>query len=462
MSLNVKYQYTHFIYPFVVERSEYTNFLSSILSQEKDWSLYVHNYETDKESYDFFLPYMKRFLFPTLFWNLDYEKQFKAMSLSKKVYNISKLSCITFDYQLSSIKTGSVELGRRFGEINFDISSIRLIVFKGGICFLDIKTEIEEPREYIDFNKLLDFNNSFRKLTPRGIGSLSKLTKMKARNIDKIENIAIFIKSIISGFETKDIEKMYYDKMFTYSYACVDDWKKENDFDTMKNDFLKFQYVMSSKSSAIFNKNCTTLYENMYSRWQYSMFGFSKESGVVLVSEREKYNITKMPYNFEKKYLYMLLLALYQRITLMNFSQDLAKKDKSMARSLTNRFTKFTHFSWFSEITNSENGMEIWENWVKAFKLKELFDEVHKEYIEYYDFVKSTGQERFNLVIMLTYVVNIAFSGISLFANLFNFREHWLAPVILALMVTAMSSYPIFLISRWIKHKIENKMDNDI
>lgn len=462
MSLNVKYQYTHFIYPFVVEEKNHNNFLTSILKQEKDWTLYVHNYETDKESYDFFLPYMKRFLFPTLFWTSQYEKQFKAMSLNKKVYNVSKLSCVTFEYQLSNIKNGTIANGRHFDTINFDISSIKLIVFKGGICFLDIKTEIEELEEYIDFNTLLDFNYSFRKLTPRGISDLSNMSKMRARNIDKIENIAIFIKSIISGFETKDVEKIYYDKMFTYSYACVDDWKNEKDFDKIKNDFLKFQYVMNSKSSAIFNKDCKRLNDNMYSRWQYSMFGFSKESGVVLVSDKEKYNITRMPYNFEKKYMYMLLLAFYQRIMLINFSQDLAKKDKSMARSLTNRFTKFTHFSWFSQITNSEHGMDIWENWIEAFKLKELFDEVHKEYLEYYDFVRASGQDRLNIVLMLTYVVNIMFSGISLFYSIFNFREHWLAPLILVLMIAGILSYPVYIISRWIKHKIENRIDNRI
>ena len=462
MSLSVKYQYTHFIYPFVVEDKNYNSFLASIFSQNKDWTLHIHKYENDEESYDFFLPYMKRFLFPTLFWTSQYEKQFKTMPLAKKVFNASKLSCLTFEYQLSKIKTGSITPSKQYGTINFDISSIKLIVFKGGICFLDIKTEIEETEEYIDFNKLLDFNNSFRKLTPRGIGHISNLTRMKARSIDKIENIALFINSIISGFETDDLEKIYYDKMFTYSYACVDDWKSEGDFEKIKNDFLKFQYVMNSKSSAIFNKDCKKIDENMYSRWQYSMFGFSKESGVVLVSDKEKYNITRMPYNFEKKYMYMLLLAFYQRLMLINFSQDVAKKDKSMARKLTNRFTKFTQFSWFSQITNSEHGMDIWENWLKAFKLKELFEEVHKEYLEYYDFVRATGQERFNLVLMITYTINICFSGISLLANLFNFRELWLAPLIYTLMIISILSYPTFLITRWAKHKIENKWDNSI
>ena len=460
MELSVKYQYTHFIYPFVVEEKDYSSFIESILKQEKKWTLKIHNYETDKESYDFFLPYMKRFLFPTLFWNAQFEKQFKNMSLSKKVVNISRLSCATFEYQLSNIKTGSLHSTKQFNTIDFDISNVKLICFKGGICFLDIKTEIDEREENIEFNKLLDFNYTFRTLTPRGYANQSKISKIKAKNIDKIEDLALFIKSIVTAFETKDVEKIYYDKMFTYSYACVNEWKDENDFETIRNDFLKFQYVMNSKSTAIFNKKCNTIDENMYSRWEYSMYGFSKESGVVLVSDKEKYNITRMPYNFEKRYLYMLLLAFYQRISLINFSQDLVKKDKSMARTLTNKFTKFTHFSWFSQITNSEHGMDIWQNWIKAFELRELFDEVHKEYLEYYDFVRASGQDRFNVLLMLIYIVNIAFSGISLLTGLIDLNEHFLAPFVVLMMAIAMVSYPAYIIARWVKHKVENKLDN--
>ena len=61
---------------------------------------------------------------------------------------------------------------------------------------------------------------------------------------------------------------MYYDKMFTYSYVCVDGWEKDSDFEHMKNDFYKFQYVMHSKSSAIFNKACDKLIDNTYLFWK--------------------------------------------------------------------------------------------------------------------------------------------------------------------------------------------------
>ncbi len=458
MALKAKYQYTHFIYPFVVEEKDYMNFVNSILKNNKDWNLKIHNYDDDKESYDFFLPYMRRFLFPTLFWDKQAEKNYKIMGEIKKTLAISKLSCATFEYKLDNIKNGSISNDRSYGAIQFDISNINLICFKSGICFLDIKTQIEDQDELIDFDKILDFNYSFRNLAPRANPNNKKVSRIKANKIDKIENISIFIKSIISGFETNDIEKIYYDKMFTYSYVCIDSWEDKKDFEKMKNDFFKFQYVMNSKSTALFNNDCKKLDENTYSRWEYSLFGFSLESGVVFVSDKEKYNITRMPYNFEKKYFYMLLLALYQRISLMNFSQELLKKDKTKIKGLNNRFTKFTHFSWFGQITNSEHGMDMWENWQNAFKLKELFEEVHKEYLEYSDNLRDNAESRLKIVLMLTYMVTIFFSGMSLLTQLFGLKGTWIEPIIVAMMILAIVSYPGYLILGWTKHKLEKRI----
>lgn len=457
MELKAKYQYTHFIYPFVVEDKKYVNFINSLLAKNRQWKMSIREHKNNEELYNFYLPYMRRFLFPTLFWSNDYRKQFKGMNLIKKSYIVSKLSCVTFEYNLSNIKTGTVK-EKRIGEIDFDISKISLICFEPGICFLDIKTELEYDDDYIDFNKILDFNHYFRNLTPRAVSSYASNAILKAKNIDKVENIAKFIKSVISEYETNDLEKIYYDKMFTYSYVCVDNWKQEKDFENMKNEFYKYQYVMESKSTAIFNKDFEKLKDNCYSRWQFSQFGFSKESGVVLVSDKEKYDITKMPYMYEKTYLYMLLLAFYQRISLINFSQDLLKEDKTKIKSLKQRFNRFTNFSWFSQITNSEHGMDIWRKWQQAFELPALFEEVRKEYMEYYDFVVVNGQERINQILLIIYVVSVTLSGLTMLMQYYNLKSiAWLEPVVLGLILVCVLSYPIYLCISYLKHKIESR-----
>lgn len=455
MNLKAKYQYTHFIYPIIVERKKYVDFIESLLLQDRNWKLKINQQKSDESMYNFFLPYMRKFLFPTIFWN-DYDiKQFKKMKLKDKVGIVSQMSCVEFEYNLQNIKMGTMNT-REYGKIKFDISDIRIICFASGICFIDIKAQIDEKSEFIDFDKVLDFNNNFRSLTPRAINRVKNKNVISGNNINRIEDIAIFINSLVASYETNDIEKIYYDKMFVYSYVSVDDWKELSDFTLFKNDFLKFQYVANSKKDLqyIDDKEVQDL---RYSRWEYSMFGFSRESGVVFASDREKYNVTMLPYDFENRYFYIMLLAFYHRLSLISFLQDIIKKDKTKVKDLNEELTKFTHFSWFSEITNSDYGMAMWKKWKKAFELDKLYEEVHKEYSEYYESVVASGQDKINILLILLYTISVLFTGLQILTNFFKVNLVWLEPMVIVLMVITILSYPTYIFLRWIKHKLEKR-----
>ena len=454
MSLNVKYQYTHFIYPFTIQSGKYDDFLTSILKGKNIWEMKIHEEKDDEESYNFFLPYMKKFLFPTLMWNQNYIKEFKSYTIQKKVRLLKKSTCITFNLNMNLLKKGT-NFKKSFGQIEFDLLEIKLICFESGICFIDIKTELEDIGD-INFDRVLDFNESFRDIMNK------QITNLKAKDIDNVNDIAIFIKSVISKYESKDLSRKCYDKLFTYSYVCLtkESWSKKSEYDKIKNDFYKLQYGLDSKTSAIFNFDNENLNNNSYSRWQFSEFGFSKESGVVLTSEVEKYNITKMPYNYEKKYLYMLLLAFYQRISLINFSQDLMQNSKHTIKPLKKKLNEFTHCSWFSQITNSENGMDIWKKWQTAFELKDLYNEVHREYSEYYEYVSTIGQEKINVLLIFLYTMSVIFAGFSILVPMLEIKESWFEPLIIWLICITALSYPIYLIAKKLKHVIENMMED--
>ena len=124
--------------------------------------------------------------------------------------------------------------------------------------------------------------------------------------------------------------------------------------------------------------------------------------------------MTKLPNYYDSMYFYVFLLAFYQRVSLILFSEELMTSGNKKIEHLKNRFTKFTHFSWFSQITNSEQGMDMWKKWQKAFDLPALFDEVQKEYGEYYDYTVARGQERINLLLIVIYTISVAFSGMTL------------------------------------------------
>lgn len=452
MSLEAKYQYTHFIYPFVIEGKNYVPFIKSILKNSEQWTLKIDEYKSDENLYNFFLPYIRKFLFPTLFLKNSSIKKIKRLEINKKASILSKMSCISFNYNLSNIKLGNVS-GRRYDAINFDISDVKLICFENKICFLDIKAQVEEDSEDIEFSKILDFNHAFRLLTPKNNTYDKNKIKIKGKNIDSTENIIAFINSVIAEFESKDIEKIYYDKMFTYSYVCVDQkyWSNDQDFENIGDDFLKFQYVMDGKNTTQFNKSNDYLNSALYHRWKYSIFGFSGESGVVMVSDKDEFNITRMPYDFEKIYINMLYLALYQRISLINFSQYLLRFDKTMIAKLNTKLTEFTHSSWFNQITNSEHGSDIWLKWQQAFRLDQLYDEVHREYMEYYELIKASNESQINFIFIILSIFGLVISA----TRISGINDSWLGSIDLYLIFIAAAIYPIYLIVKKIKYKIK-------
>ena len=100
--------------------------------------------------------------------------------------------------------------------------------------------------------------------------------------------------------------------------------------------------------------------------------------------------------------------------------------------------------------------MDIWEKWQQAFELPTLFEEVRKEYVEYYDYVVANGQERINQILMIMYIVSITLSGLSMLMEYSNLKEmSWFEPFIVIMMIGCIISYPAYLCASYIKHKLE-------
>ena len=271
----------------------------------------------------------------------------------------------------------------------------------------------------------------------------------------KLEDLSTFIENMLNGFEDVHWDNVYFDKLFTYSYVCLDaeEWNEEKHFEYIIDEFYKFQYVLPYNYGSSFAPDLKDIKNNTYSRWKYSIYGFTRESGVFLSSNIEKFNSTKLPSYFENIYLYIFLLAFYQRIALLLFSQELLNTGNSKIEMLKEELTKFTHFSWFSQITNSEHGMDLWKNWQKAFDLQTLFDEVHKEYTEFYDHIVARGQEKINLLLIVVFVLNAVFAGMSL---LINFRiitgDDQLARIATESMISVtILIYPLFMVFKFLK-----------
>lgn len=459
MNLKTTYHYSSFIYPFLISKGRYKDFLGKFLEDEEMWKFSILNEADDIDTYSYFLPYVKKFLFPTLYWSQEYKEKFENFSFKKKLEIITNLSSCKFEYKIDHEKHNNYKFSKE--DINFRILKIELFCFEPNICFLVFKTELDK-NDTIYSNDILDFNYKFRTINPK------YLRKKKTQGIfimndefSGVEDLSSFIAHLLYGYEDVEKENIYFDRLFTYSYMCLDkyEWNETKNLDSIINEFYKYLYVLPGEFESTFDTEFRNKKDNTYTRWKYSIYGFSRESGVVFSSQRELFNRNKLPYNYESMYFYIFLLAFYQRIALILFSQELMSTGSYKVDNLKKRFTKFTHFSWFSQITNSEQGMDIWKKWQSSFELPSLFDEVQKEYSEFYDYTTASGQEKINLLLIVMYAISILFTGMT---SLLDFRviskDNEIAKIcIIAMIFATIISYPAYLTKKIIFRRIMRK-----
>ena len=62
MELKMKYQYTNFVYPYIVEEKNYKKYIQKLLKNNKCKTRFFEK-EKDKELYKYFLPNIRKFMF---------------------------------------------------------------------------------------------------------------------------------------------------------------------------------------------------------------------------------------------------------------------------------------------------------------------------------------------------------------------------------------------------------------
>ena len=367
MELKTKYQYMYFVYPFVVKGKEYTKFITNMILSE-NWKEKIFNKIEDIEIDTHFMGTAKNRMFPTLSWTLKEKKEFKKSSAIKKAKTLSELPSCMLEYQFNDDVKGRVN---NDNAIFFEISKIKLMCFKEGICFLLIKVEVDGTT-FVDFKNLLNLNYKFRNITPQFLRIKDyDYIKIQSNRFDTIEDIRKFINKICVGYEETEMQGAYTNRMFVYSYACLDDseWNSNKEFNSIRDSFLKFKHVLSADYSSEFADNIEN--DNTYTRWKYSRYGFTKTSGVLFASATDHFNFTKLPHYYENVYIYIMLYAFYQRLSYVLLLKEIDDvKNKTVVK---NKILKMARISALNQVSNSEHAMMLWQNWSKTFGLGEMY-----------------------------------------------------------------------------------------
>ncbi len=405
MERKTKYQYSYFIYPYIIEQKKYDKYLLKLL-KDKHCKLKMWEKEKDLNVYTYFLPNVREYLF----WSFDYDaekrRKLKELDIDIKSVLLSKYPCTMFEYTLGEKVQGKV--GEKNG-IFFDIQKMEIICFKTGVCFIVLKTIIEGENNFSD---VLNFNYKFRDINSEFVYLKDyENIRIQTNSLKDIKELSTIIKSITGP--NKDAKEMNLEeeRFLTYSYACLEqtNWNKEEDFINLQEEFIKFSNILPSSYQVNYSEQ--RYKEQILEPLKYTKMGFTKQGTVLLTSDIYTENYTKLPFTYEQEYLYTYLLTLYKKIYLKKMNLEF-KRTKNFEKT-RNELLDFTRTIWIQEITQDDEGSRLCEKWKQVLELDYLYAEIKNKYDIVYKDLNIERNRKTNYIIIIVLLGTLIFNIIN-------------------------------------------------
>ena len=404
MELKTNYQYTYFIYPFIVKQNKYKEYITKML-KDKKCKLKTFEKERDLKLYKFFLPKWRDILFSSFRFGNMKLKQLEELPIEIRAGILDKYPCNIFEYDIKQDIQAKVD--DKDG-IYFSIRKVNVICFNTGICFLCIKTNLEDNNSFSD---VLNFNYKFRDIYSE-TSDLENYDQIRLQtdSFSGVESFREFIRRITGS--NSEMKKLNIDneRLLTYSYLCIDQeaWNNLNEFEKIEYQFNKYANNLSADNSVNFDKDNV----RTFSKWKYAKIGLTKSSVSLFASNYDINHYTVLPYEYENQYLYTYIINLYKKIYLKLISEEF--KNTNDIKKIRRKFSKFTKEIWVRDVTQNETGSLLNKELQEELELDDLYKEIKNKYdILYKEFnmkkvIKANG---FVLIIL----------AISLILNIYNF-----------------------------------------
>ncbi len=407
MELMTKYQYTYFIYPYIIEEDKYKKYLQSLLRNKK-CKVRFFNEQKDIHLYTYFLPSIRDYMFWSFGLTREGVKDFKRMDISLQATLLSEHNCNIFNYELPENLQGKVETNNG---IFFEISEIKIICYKTGICFLVFKTNLENTESFSD---VLNFNYKFREVNSSAYNLKEyENIKIQSNSFKSVKDISVLIKELTGSNSISKKANIGNDKFFVYTYSCLDqkNWNENTETEELDNIFEKYRSVLPANSQilddkySMINENKEqqkSIYKNQYIR-----YGFTATSTALLTSNVNTANFTTVPQKFESEYLYTYILVLYKKILLNKLNYDFNIRFKEAETE----FLDFTKKLWIQDVTNEEFGRRLETNWMENLNVEKTFYKLKSEYDVTYkksnvDALRKSSNTT-KIVLLIILIINI-------------------------------------------------------
>lgn len=404
MELKTKYQYTYFIYPYIINENKYDKYILKLLNN-KNIKVRFFEREKDLDIYSYFLPTIRNFLFQGFEFTKEKIRKFEEFTKDMQAILLSKYPCTMFEYDLGMDVQGKA--GTKEG-IFFKIQKIEMICFKTGVSFLVMKTNIEDSNS---FANVLDFNYKFRDIYSE-FKELKKYEniRLQTTTFSDVKKINDIIKEITgNGIDTKQLD-INTNRFITYAYTCIDQtyWNETNQFKNIEFEFFKYANIFPSSYKSNFDKK----HMEILSKWKFIQTGFTKEGMALLTSSIDIHNYTKLPHVYENQYLYTYILVQYQKIYLKKLENECKKKN--MAGLAREKFIEFTKDLWIQEVTQDDVGTNIYKKARHVAEVEKIYNNIKNKFDIAYKELNIEKESKVNRLILVAL-------GLSLILNIINF-----------------------------------------
>jgi len=405
MELKTKYQYTYFIYPFAIKESKYTKYLLKLLKDD-NCELRIFRKDKDLDIYSYFSHRARNYMFNSFNWNKTKLAKLEELPLDTKAAILAKNPCTIFEYTIKKDIQGKT--AEKNG-IFFKIPKIEIICFNSGICFLCIKTNIEESDKFAD---LLNFNYKFRDINQE-LANLNNYDNIRVQT-DCFDDVKLFKKFIeeLTGPTAESIKlEIDTERFFTYSYACIDQehWNNTNEFDNIRSSYIKYANILPNDNNVNFEKEDM----KVISKWKYAKLGLTKQGITLFSSSCDMNNYTVFPQEFQEQYLYTYILALYTKIYLKKINLEFIHSTN--IKKARKQFIKFTQTLWINEVTNEDTG-SLFNQYLKdVLELKTMYLDAKNKYDILYKELNIEKSAKNNMFIVILLVVAILINIINIF-----------------------------------------------
>ena len=404
MELKTKYQYTYFIYPYVIKENKYTKYLLKLLKDE-NCKLRIFRKDKDLNIYSYFSHRERNYMFNSFNLSKTRLARLEELPLETKAAILAKDSCTMFEYNIKKDIQGKTS--ERNG-IFFKIPKIEIICFNTGICFLCIKTNIEESDKFSD---LLNFNYKFRDINQE-FSNMNNYDNIRVQT-DCFDDVKYF-KEFIENLTGPATEAMKLDidteRFLTFSYVCIDqeNWNNANEFEQIRSSYMRFFNILPNDNSVNYSKEDM----KVISKWKYAKLGVTKQGVTLFSSSCDMNNYTKFPLEFEEQYLYTYILAIYTKIYLTKINLDF--RQGINIKKTRKEFVEFTQKLWVNEITSEDTGSLYYQNLKEVLELNTIYFDTKNKYDILYKEMNIEKSAKNNVAITIILIITLIINAINI------------------------------------------------